>query len=74
MAKDDENSTPSLVKVMLINAGTTVMYVDLDGKDSTDDIVVLGIRAHETVSITQERVDALKSQYGSSLTVKKIKD
>ena len=73
MAKDGDNIITT-VKVMLINAGSTVMSIDLDGKDNTDDIIVLGIRAHETVSITQERVDALKSQYGSSLTVKKIKD
>lgn len=72
MAKDEQNVN-ALVKVMLINSGTTVLAIDLDGNEKTDDIIVLGIRANETVSITKERVDALKLQYGNSLTIKNLK-
>lgn len=72
MAKD-ETTAPTLIKVMLINAGTVMLSIDLDGNSNTDDIIVLGVRANETVSITQERIDALKAQYGNSLTIKKLK-
>lgn len=72
MAKD-ESSVNTPVKVMLINSGTMMMVIDLDGNEKTDDIIVLGVRANETVTITKERVDALKLQYGNSLTIKNLK-
>lgn len=72
MAKDEQNVN-ALVKVMLINSGTIVLAIDLDGNEKTEDTIVLGIRANETVSITKERVNALKLQYGNSLTIKNLK-
>lgn len=61
--KTETAEVTSSVSVMIINTSPYICYVDLDGNYETpDDILVIGSQGSVKASLTEERIEALKTE------------
>jgi hypothetical protein len=61
--KTETAEVASSVDVMIINTSPYICYVDLDGNYETpDDILVVGSQGSVKASLTEERIEALKTE------------
>lgn len=61
------------IKIMMINNSNHNIYIDLDGKAETDDIIVLGAKAKINMKLDEKRVSELQNQFGADLMIRKVK-
>lgn len=60
-----------MANYMVVNKGKTNVYLDIDGKKDTDDIVIIGPKGNTKVKLTNERVEQIKTEH-PSLVIKKL--
>jgi len=60
-------------KYMIINNTPHNLFIDLDGNEKTDDIIVLGPRAKEIVELSDKRVAELREEFGANLVIRKVR-
>jgi len=60
-------------KYLVINNTPHNLYIDLDGNENTDDIIVLGARAKDYLELSEKRVAELRREFGANLVIRKVK-
>ena len=60
-------------KYLVINNTSHNIYLDIDGKENTDDIVVLGAKCKTNIELPEKRVSEIKQEFGANLILKKVK-
>ena len=60
-------------KYLVINNTNHNIYLDLDGNENTDDIVVLGAKCKTHLELSEKRVSEIKQEFGADLILRKVK-
>jgi len=58
------------IKVTIYNIKPYNVFIDLDGKQDTDDIIVLGKGGKADVKLTKERISELRKELAGQVLIK----
>jgi len=57
-------------KVTLLNIKQYNVFIDLDGNENTDDVIILGKGGKQTVNLTEKRIKQLKEELAGQVIIK----
>jgi 2-phospho-L-lactate guanylyltransferase (CobY/MobA/RfbA family) len=57
-------------KVTLYNVKPFNVFVDLDGNEDTDDIIILGKGGKQTVELSNDRIEQLRKELAGQVVIK----